>query len=90
MRSRLYRRLFVALLVIIIFAALCWLLLPRLGVTIPWWVPVVGFAVIVASALLAPTMGPREDDDGPDAPIPFPPPEDEGEGVSAADRERFG
>jgi len=85
-----YRRLFIALLFIIAFAALCWLALPRLGVTIPWWVPVIGFAVIVVSALLAPSLSERRDDDDPDAPIPFRPPEDEGEGVSAADRERFG
>jgi hypothetical protein len=88
---RLYRRLFIAAVVIAFLAALCWLLLPRIGVDIPWWIPVIGFIVIVLSALLAPGMSKDQDDEDPDGPIPFrPPDEDEGEGVSAADRERFG
>jgi hypothetical protein len=87
---RLYRRLSVAALVIAALAALCWLVLPRIGVDIPWWIPVIGFVVIVLSAVLAPGMSKDSNDHDPDAPIPFRSPEDEGEGISAADRERFG
>lgn len=82
----LYRRLLIAFLVIIALALICWILLPRIGAAIPWWIPIIAFAVIVLSALFAPGL--NEDD--PDGPIPFRPIEDEGEGVSAADRERFG
>ena len=84
----LYRRLLIAFIVSIAVAASCWLLLPQIGVSIPWWVPVTAFCVILASALLALRLSERPDD--PDGPIPFRPLEDEGEGVSAADRERFG
>jgi hypothetical protein len=86
----LYRRLLIAFFVIIVLALTCWLLLPSIGVDIPWWIPVIGFVVIVLSALLAPGMSKDAGDQDPDASIPFRPPEDEGDGVSAADRERFG
>ncbi len=90
MRSRVARRLLLASFVIIVLVVVCWQVLPRLGVSIPWWVPVIGFVVIALSALLAPGLSESDDEDDPDGPIPFRKIEDEGEGVSAADRERFG
>jgi hypothetical protein len=90
MGPRLARRLLIAFLVIAFTAILCWKVLPRIGVDVPWWVPFVGFGVILFATLG--TMGRAESpvDDDPDASIPFRPADDEGDGISAADRERFG
>lgn len=46
------RRLFVAFLLIVLTALVCWLVLPKAGVDVPWWVPVVAFVLIAAAALL--------------------------------------
>ncbi|QYU66477.1 hypothetical protein J4558_16010 [Leptolyngbya sp. 15MV] len=80
------RRLLIAFLLIVGVSLLCWLVLPRVGYDVPWWLPVLGYAIIFAGA-----MGPSieaaltrqrespasdEDDDDP--------------GPSRADLERFG
>lgn len=46
------RRLLVASIFCIIIAVACWWLLPRVGMEIPFYVPLVCFAVIVFGAIL--------------------------------------
>jgi len=78
----LFRRLLIAALLCIALSLACWLLLPRVGFDVPWWVPLVGFIVILAGSL-----APLLDREGPDA--------DQDEflnddpGPSPADLERF-
>ncbi len=91
MPTSLFKRLFVALLLIGATALVCWKLLPRWGFNVPVWVPLACFVVIAISTLA--TMEREEaPEPDPDGPIPFRPPTDEGgpEGISSADRERFG
>lgn len=94
MRTSLFKRLFVALLLIAVVAAIGWKVLPRWGFQVPWWVLIACFLVIAISSVA--TMEREEPEPetqpDPDAPIPFRPPADNGgpEGISAADRERFG
>ena len=83
MGSRLSHRLFIALLICVGLAVLCWKVLPRFSVDIPWWVPVSGFVVILFASVAAPR---NPDDDDPDDQSGDGGPE----GISAADRERFG
>jgi hypothetical protein len=44
-------RLLVAGILSALLAVVCWVLLPRAGVDLPWFVPVLAFAVILAGAL---------------------------------------
>lgn len=87
MLASLIKRLFVAILLCGATALVCWKALPRIGFDVPWWVPLVCFVVIAFS-----TLATMERDEEPDGPIPFKPPTDDGgpEGISSADRERFG
>jgi hypothetical protein len=63
------RRLFVAAVLIVLIALVCWLLLPRAGVHVPWWVPVLAFAVIlVAAAARAGEPGTEDDEQPPESP----------------------
>lgn len=60
-------RLFTALLLVIAVTIAGRLLLPRFGLLLPLWVPVLAFAAIVAAALLVAWENrPRDDDPGDD------------------------
>lgn len=89
----LYRRLFISFLVCGLAALVCWRLLSHWGFGVLWWVPLACFVVIAISNL---AIRDREEvpeaQADPDGPIPFRPPTDDGgpEGISSADRERFG
>lgn len=56
-------RLFVGFLVSAALAWVCYGVLPRWGVDLPWWVPLLGFAVIVV-ALLAQRAAEGEEGEG--------------------------
>jgi hypothetical protein len=63
-------RLFVGLLIALGAALACWWIGPKLGFDLPWYVPVLAFAVIAVPALVplltrAPSPGPKTDP-GPD------------------------
>lgn len=93
MLASLIKRLFVALVLIGATALACWRLLPRWGIDVPWWVPLICFGVIAFSTLA--TIERESDDQAdeePGGPLPFRPPTDDGgpEGISSADRDRFG
>lgn len=63
------RRLFIAGLLSAAIAVVCWLVLPRAGVYVPWYVPVMAFAVIVVAALMrVAEIGGDDGDDEDDAP----------------------
>lgn len=77
------RRLVIAFALIVGLSLVCWLVLPRVGFFVPWWVPFVGYGVIVAAMIAQSWESSRdqreqddflEDDPGP----------------SRADLERFG
>lgn len=64
--KKLGRRLFVAFLLCSGLALICWRVLPRAGVLVPWYMPVLGFAIILFSTL-APRLDPgegKDDDEG--------------------------
>ena len=78
-----WRRLFIAFMVIIGLALAFYYLLPKAGLAIPWYVPVLAFAVIAVSTVLRVIAGARE--------IPTDlPPETPGEHPLRSDLERFG
>ncbi len=78
-----FRRLLIALFLCIALSLACWLLLPRVGFDVPWWVPLVGFAVILAGSL-APLLDREGSEAQQDEFLTDDP------GPSAADLERFG
>jgi hypothetical protein len=63
-------------------AAVCWWWLPKIGVGLPPWVPIVGFVLILTSTLL--TLSRDHTEAGADGA------EDEGEGPLRIDLERGG
>jgi hypothetical protein len=78
-----WRRLWVAFALIVVLALAFYYLLPKLHVDIPWFVPVLAFAVIFVSTLLRVLAGARQMPE--DAP-----PETPGEHPLRSDLERFG
>lgn len=88
--SGLIRRLFVAFVLIGLTALACWKLAPRLGMDVPWWVPVTCFAIIVVGTFGIARSEGREPEEDMDGPIPFPTDDGGPEGISKADRDRFG
>ena len=46
------RRLFIAFVLIALVTVLCWFVLPRTGLGLPWYVPMLGYAVILGGAML--------------------------------------
>ena len=68
-RERIIRRLFVAFVLILVTALVCWLVLPKAGFYVPPWLPLAVFAIIVLSALFSPEMG-RADDEEADNQFP--------------------
>jgi hypothetical protein len=83
----LFRRLFVAFLLTAGLALVCIKALPAAGVDVPWYVPVLGFAVILVSVLARRVEeGAGDDEDGDDGDIagrigPGGDPDDEHPGV---------
>jgi hypothetical protein len=61
-RWALAKRLFVAALLSVAIALVCWLLLPRAGMYVPWYVPVVAFVIIAITAVMR--VNEIGDDDG--------------------------
>lgn len=45
------RRLFIAFLLIAGVSLLCWLVLPRVGFDVPWWLPLLGYVIILGGAV---------------------------------------
>ena len=78
-----WRRLFIAFMVILGLALAFYYLLPRVGLAIPWYVPLLAFAVIVVSTVLRMFAGAKE------VPMDLPP-ETPGEQPLRSDLERFG
>jgi hypothetical protein len=78
-----WRRLFIAFMVIVGLALAFYYLLPKAGLLIPWYVPILAFAVIVVSTVLRMFAGARE------VPIDLPA-ETPGEHPLQSDLERFG
>ncbi len=75
------RRLFIALVLIVLLSLACWLLLPRVGFIVPWWVPILAFLAIAGGTLA--TMLDRTPETDRDEFLSDDP------GPSAADIERF-
>ncbi len=46
------RRLSIAFFLIVLLSLACWYALPKAGVDLPWFVPLLGYAVIVAGTVL--------------------------------------
>ncbi len=76
-----FRRLLTALLLCVAISLACWLLLPRVGFGVPWWVPFLGYAAIAGGTLA--TMLDRTPETDRDEFLSDDP------GPSAADIERF-
>lgn len=45
------RRLLIAFFLIVGVSLLCWLVLPRVGYDVPWWLPMLGYVIILGGAL---------------------------------------
>jgi uncharacterized membrane protein YbhN (UPF0104 family) len=69
-REGLGQRLFVGFLIAVLAALACWWGGPKLGLDVPWFVPVVAFAIIVIATVLPIITSPSKDgpdiDPGPD------------------------
>jgi hypothetical protein len=46
-----FRRLLIALFLCVGLSLACWLLLPRVGFSVPWWVPILGFLAIAGGSV---------------------------------------
>lgn len=57
------RRLFLGFLLCCFTAVACFYLLPRLGVNVPWFVPMIAFVAIAGATAMATAQQPREGDD---------------------------
>jgi hypothetical protein len=57
------KRLLIAGLLSAVIAGVCWWLLPRAHIDVPWYVPIVAFGVMLAAALLG-ARDASEGDDG--------------------------
>lgn len=67
------RRLLVAGLLSAAIAGVCWWLLPKAGMYVPWYVPVLAFIVITIAALARAAEVGDDDGDADDANDPGPP-----------------
>ena len=50
--GRVARRLFIAFVLIVVVTIVCWFALPRSGLDLPWFVPLIGYGIILLGAFL--------------------------------------
>jgi len=65
-------RLVIAFVLCSIAAFACWFILPRFGLDLPWWVPLLAYAPMAISVLMMKASEPPDNTPRNDAPPPDP------------------